>query len=367
MMKENERQLFRRLCSFKSQNFDETLLEAATPLVLGQLFFNRMQAVAYGTLRDRGLLGKVNREFRNSLLCAYEQNIEKNKSFFGCVMYLHQILAKYDYQYAMLKGAYLCRYYPQGFRTSNDIDLLVLPKDVTGIGNALMKAGFRQGYIRNGVFVSATRRDVIESKMMRGETVPYIKEVSLPGMQFLEVDINFSLDYKPGDTQLVRDMLEHTTVKILDGLAIPTLEESDFFVHLCMHLYKEATTLPWVDMRRDMTVYKYCDIYALLNDLDKDKTDQMFQRAKKLHAEKICAFAVLQTAALFVLQNTYAIGAAENILKEDEDFLHTVVAPKERKQYVFREKDILERFFSEDRIRLLKEVQSDEKASNETK
>ncbi len=198
-MKKQEKELFKALCSFKAKEFDEGLLQAANPIVLGHLFFNRMQAVAYGVLKKHNLLGKVNREFRNSLKGAYEQNLEKNRSFFWCINHVEEALSGCDCKYAMLKGAYLCRAYPEGYRTSNDIDLLVHPKDVTEVGNALLSAGFKQGNVRNGSFIPATRKEIIESKMMRGETVPYIKEVNLPGMQFLEVDINFSLDYKLGD------------------------------------------------------------------------------------------------------------------------------------------------------------------------
>ena len=39
--------------------------------MLGQLFLNRMQGIAYDVLRQKGLLGKVTREFRNSLLYAF--------------------------------------------------------------------------------------------------------------------------------------------------------------------------------------------------------------------------------------------------------------------------------------------------------
>ena len=111
-MKQKEKDLFKSLCSFKSEKFDERLLSYATPTVLGQLFFNRMQAVAYGNLKDRGLLGKVNREFRNSLKCAYEQNVEKNESYFWCVQYIQNILSGSSCRYAMLKGAYLFKKYP---------------------------------------------------------------------------------------------------------------------------------------------------------------------------------------------------------------------------------------------------------------
>lgn len=354
-MRKQEKELFKNLCSFKSKKFDETLLEAATPTVLGQLFFNRMQSIAYGTLKEHGLLGKVNREFRNSLRGAYDQNIEKNKSYFLCVQYLNEILSDCGCKYAMLKGAYLCKYYPEAYRTANDIDLLVLPDDVTKIGDILLKAGFKQGNIRNGEFEPATRKEIIESKMMRGETIPYIKEIKLPGMQFLEVDINFSLDYKSWDTSLLEKMLARTEIKKINGLDVTTLERGDFFVHLCSHLYKEATTMPWVEMMRDMTLYKYCDVYILLNNIGKDETYWLFERAMETRMDKICAFTVIQTEALFDFKNEYAITIANNILKSDLEFVHTVISPKDNKRYIFNEKDISKRFFAENRKMLLDE------------
>lgn len=356
-MEQNKKELFRKLCSFKKALPNEMDLEAATPEVLGQLFFNRMHAVAYGTLKNNGLLGKVNREFRNSLKGAYELNTAKNMSFFGCVAYVDKVLSRCTCKYAMLKGAYLCRLYPEGYRTANDIDLLVLPRDVTEVGVALSEAGFVQGYIRNGEFELATRKEIIESKMMRGETVPYIKEVNLPGMRFLEVDINFSLDYKPGDTKLLEELIENTSVRVINGLQLHTLREDDFFVHLCAHLYKEATTLPWVEMHRDMTLYKYCDIYMLLSDMNENEIDCIFTRARALDMEKVCAFAIKQMSEMFDFQNKYAIEVAEKILEPEPDFIHTVISPKSKKEYRYVEKDISERLFSDNRIKLLKEVE----------
>lgn len=354
-MKEQEKQLLKSLCSFLSEDLEEALLESATPAVLGQLFFNRMQAIAYGRLKEQGLLSQVNREFRNSLKGAYDQNLEKNRSFFQCVQHVNEILSNCDCNYAMLKGAYLCGYYPEGYRTSNDIDLLVSPGDVTTIGRALLEAGFKQGNIRNGSFMPASRREIIASKMMRGETVPYIKEIGLPGMQFLEVDMNFSLDYKPGDAHLLEDMLRRAYPRKIKGCDVTTLERGDFFVHLCNHLYKEATTLPWVEMMRDMTLYKYCDIYMLLNDIGREETVWLLERAKDAGMEKVCAFAIVQTAALFDFKNDDAVALAHEILKSDPEFVHTVFSPTDKKQYFFKEKDIAERFFSENRRILLEE------------
>lgn len=355
-MKDKEKLLFNKLCNFKSNRLHQDLLQFATPAVLGHLFFNRMQGVAYGVLKEKGLLGKVNREFRSSLQCAYEQNREKNYSFYICLQYLKNVLAQCNCKYAMLKGAVLFHNYPEGYRTANDIDLLVLPKDVTEIGQALAKAGFQQGYIRNMEFVPATRQEIVESKMTRGETVPYIKEVKLPHMRYLEVDVNFSLDYKNADTLVLEDILSRVIERKINDIYIPTLEKSDFFIHLCAHLYKEATTLPWVEMRRDMTLYKYCDLYMLLEEMPSSEVLAVFTRAKELNMENICSFAILQMAALFELSSQTAIFLAEDCLKEDPDFLHTVVSPRESKKFQYKEKDICKRFFADNRQKLLEEV-----------
>lgn len=356
-MDKKEIELFKSLCSFKLGSFDDTLLKFATPEVLGYLFFNRMQSIAYGTLLQHEMLGKVNREFRNSLKLVYEQNIKKNKSYFWCVQYLEKLLSDSNCQYAMLKGAYLCYCYPKGYRTSNDIDLLVHPNDVTEIGNVLSDAGFKQGHVCNEKFIPASRKEIIESRMMRGETVPYIKEINLPGIPFLEVDINFSLDYKPGYTTIIKKIISNIiVVEKPDGFKIHTLSEEDFFIHLCSHLYKEATTLPWIEMKRDMTLYKYCDIYMLLSNATKEYIDKLFVRARELHMDKVCAFAVIQMSKLFYFKNDYAIMISKSILEACQDFIHTVIAPRIKKKYVYFEKDISKRFFNNQRKNLLKEV-----------
>ena len=359
-MKQKEKQLFKDLCKFKDAYLDEKNLEYASPHVLGQLFFNRMQGVAYGVLQQSGMLKKVNREFRNSLRAAYEQNMQKNSSFFACLSILSQILSESDRKVAMLKGAYLCAHYPDGYRTSNDIDLLVLPEDVTAIGDLLTKSGFKQGKVINDEFIPATRREIIESKMMRGETVPYIKKVDLPHIKYLEVDINFSLDYKNGDQKILYAILENVYLKEEKGICIPTLDKSDFFIHLCAHLYKEATTLPWIEMRRDMTLYKYCDIYFLLSEMTDDDIESVFDRAKELDMEKICAYAILETVNFFEMSKEKAVKMSKEVLSDDINFTLRVTSPKDKKTLIYRTPDVTKRFFMGNRAKNLKEVITDE-------
>ena len=356
-MNKKEKQLFFNLCDLKKHNDEEIneLLKHATPNVLGALFFNRMQGVAYSILKNNDNLNSLNREFRNSLKYAYEYNLKKNKSFNICLRHISNILKITSENYAMLKGAVLCNYYPQGCRTSNDIDLLVLPENISEISNALLDNGFMQGKIKNDKFQKAERSEIIESRVMRGETVPFIKEVNLPSMKYLEVDINFSLDYKNSNKRNIEQMLNCAHYTMIGEMKVKTLEKIDFFIHLCVHLYKEATTLPWVEMKRDMTLYKYCDIYIMLNDFSRSNIESLFKRAEQLNLMNECCFAIIHSCSLFSNEKNIAFEYACKHLEDNEEYIHTVISPSENKKYIFDTKDIQARFFSDNRRSMLKE------------
>ena len=356
-MTKNEKELFLNLCSFVSpdKNKIRKLIEhgAATPELLGHLCANRMAGVAYGVLKETELLGALDREFRNALKSAWVFNEKLNSDFFGCLNYLFTQLDTCGVPYALLKGAYLCGKYPIGHRTSNDIDILINPEDVGKVSTKLKLAGFKQGYLKNGKFVEATREQIIESKMTRGETVPFIKEIKLPYIKYLEVDINFSLDYKNNDDDCIRKMLERTQTVTVRSSKIRTLSPEDFLLHLCAHLYKEATTLPWIDMKRDMTFYKYSDIYMLISEMSDDEQEKLITAAKESNLEKELAYCINSINSFFNLPDGKLIRYAT---ERDSDALDYVIAPAQKKTYKYTEKDILKRFFCKDRTKLLTEV-----------
>ena len=356
-MTKKEKELFLNICSFVSPNKDKIkeLIKngAATPELLGYLFANRMAGVAYGVLESTELLSDVDREFRNSLKGAYTLNEKINEDLFGCLNYLYTQLEACGVPYALLKGAYLCGKYPIGYRTSNDIDVLICPEDVGKVSTKLKLAGFRQGYLKNGKFVEATRQQIIESKMTRGETVPFIKEIKLPYIKYLEVDLNFSLDYKSSDVDSIRKMLERTHTVSVRNATIRTLCYEDFFLHLCAHLYKEATTAPWIKMKRDMTFYKYTDIYMLISEMSDEIQDKLIFAAADNDLEKELAYCLNSINAFFDMPDGKLM---QYIKKRCNDDLNDVIAPTEKKLYRYTENDVVRRFFAKDRMKLLSEV-----------
>lgn len=356
-MKKKEQELFLQLCKHQDPNKKklQKLLNGgyATAEVLGTLFENRMAAVAYEVLEKCELLGDVDREFRTSLRNAHIANWKWNEDFIGCLRHVSAVLDSANIPYALLKGAVLIGKYPLGCRTSNDIDVLIAPEHVGRVCAVLSQAGFRQGEIKNNTFIPATRQQIIESKMMRGETVPFIKEVKLPFMRFLEVDLNFSLDYKNSDGIMLKKMLDRCELVQVGLAKIKSLNRLDFILHLCAHLYKEATTMPWITMKRDMTFYKYCDIYTRLPRLSDEDASELCRLAKAYHLEEELFYCLYSVNAFFGLEN--------QILKAELDaYDHShfcdAVAPREKKIYHYTEVDPLKRFFSPNRKALLEEV-----------
>ena len=355
-MNRKEKELFLLLCRYRDTDRKKLfrLIEegAATPEVLGMLLANRMGGIAYHTLTETALWDRTDREFRNTLRNAALLNEKMNEDFFACLKMLSVELDSCGVPYALLKGAFLCAWYPTGCRTSNDIDVLLAPEDVGKVSAKLKASGFNQGHLKNGVFIPATRQEIIESKMTRGETVPFIKKVTLPYMRYLEVDLNFSLDYKNSADAGLKEMLNRTTVKTAGEVAVRTLDPADFLLHLCAHLYKEATTMPWVRMKRDMTFYKFCDLYALLYDYSAAQLDELFKRAVALNLQLELYDCVKSVEAFFGLP--CPLTSARSF--EQRLPLRYVVSPKDKKLYRYAEPDVVKRFFAKNRITLLEEV-----------
>ncbi len=356
-----EKTLVLELCRFldsRKETLEELLDDALDfPWVLGQLLYNRMGGAAYYVLREQGLLGRVNREFRNALQTAYAAGRGKTTDFLAELGELGRVFDGADFRYAFLKGAYLAAWYPAGLRTSNDFDVLVEPKDVTRVADRLKAAGFRQGNVRNGAFVPAGRREIVASRMNRGETVPFIRETGRAYMPFAEVDINFSLDFQPRqESDALSVFLRRAEPSIVTPAGrLYTLADEDFLLHLCAHLYKEATVYDWVRMGRDLSLYKFCDIYLFLREMTEERAGRLAEAAIACGLEKECAYSFSYTRRLFNIRNGAADRLIDAVFPADRSFMNRIIYPAEGKVFAY-EMDPVDWLFCGDRRNRLQEI-----------
>ena len=184
-------------------------------------------------------------------------------------------------------------FYKKGERVSNDIDLLVKQKDITAVSKILKDIGFIQGYynFRAGKIVPLSRAEILSRRMNRGETAPFVLATENCNLPFIEVDINFSLDYQPNSHE---DMLTDILKKVVSysgniNGGIQSLQPDDFFLHLIMHQYKESILYSMVQRNKDTELYKLLDIYLFIKKGYIELSD-LYNKIKKYGLEKqVCS------------------------------------------------------------------------------
>lgn len=307
-------------------------------LLFGDICLNRVVGIAYNNILKIENFN-VSKEFMETLKIIYNYNINKAKKFSENIEYIANIMEDADFNYALLKGAFLTtKIYPVGFRTSNDIDILVAEKDVTKCQNLLKINGFIQGYYNeiSGI-TPASRRDIIMSKMNYGETVPFLNIIN---NEKIEIDINFSVDFKPeGENLIVQKLLQNSEYVTYNGTKFKTLSNIDFLIHLCCHLFKEATTKVWIDDKRDIQLYKFSDINVFFHEcLKEEHYNKLVDRIIEFHIENECYYTFFNTAVIYPdLKRIDGFNRIlEHIKPRDMSFMSQVIDPMEKKIYEYK-------------------------------
>ena len=108
-------------------------------------------------------------------------------------------------------------------------------------------------------------------------------------------------------------------------------------------------------MKRDLTLYKFLDIYMLLQSFNESISEQLLLRSAELGVSDICSCVVKWTCDLFDIAAHPLKTLSEKQLENDSIILDRVIAPSEKKFYYYSTQNIKERFFSENRVLLFKE------------
>lgn len=327
-MNKKEKLLLRYLCNIHLQEFDEKLLRFASPEVLGYIFSNRMQTIAYCTLKKHNYLDKVPYEFRTALKLSYIQLLELSEDNLYCIQLTYDTLKEYGCNYGFAGDTYLSLCYAPLYRSFDNISLIVNYDDINKISSQLKKHGFEE--IKNDITTSI-------------KTIEFNKNVKLP------ITKNFKVNIK------VTNIINKFNYINYSNLNLKTSSVLDTLLLLCIDLYDTTTTFQYITTGQDMLLYKYFDIYTLLRRLSPSDVDNFFTNAYKYNLQEICSFAIIQTACLFNIGDNGALSTARKILEDDSLFLHLVMSKMDEKMFIYTEPNILNRFFSKNRKNLLKE------------
>lgn len=350
----NEKEVLFLLSDCFLEENDEEFGELDFSKLFGEIVLNRVEGMAYQNLEKMKKV-KFPKVFKNALKKLYYQNCVLTEEYICSLKYLASILKGATFNYALLKGAVLnTLLYQKGLRLSNDIDILIAECDIDKCQKLLINNGFVQGEYKEGEgIIQATRKDVIMSRMNYGETIPFLK---IYNNDIIMVDINFSLDYKPQKGhRIVESMLQEKRKIQLEEYNFFSLCKEDFFIHLCCHLFKEATTINWVKDKRDLMLYKFSDINLCLHTFMSEKiVSQIVFKSERNGLQKEVYYTIKNTQEIFptLRNNRYANFILDSLSIDDISFMKAIYNTDDRKSY-FYTCDFREWFMNDNRYQSL--------------
>ncbi|XID90680.1 nucleotidyltransferase family protein [Paenibacillaceae bacterium WGS1546] len=362
-----EHELVLELSQFRNRNREKIveLLSRKLDLaeILGHLTYNRTAGIAYHVLRQIEA-PSFNREFEMALYLIHQIQSLRTSAHKKHISQLAKAMNESGIPHAFLKGAILANsVYPEGCRISSDIDILLNAGHLTECSNIFKSLGFIQGFHdenKNEV-IPATRKELINYRMNFGEVVPFRKVIDEPGINLIEIDINFSLNWLPHGTEEAVEnfILQAQMYDFPDGQQVSSLPPEYFLAHLCVHLFKEAHVITWVEWQRDLGLYKFVDLYGFLTDSALQIDWNGFIRIVRDNDIVKESFYALEYARTFfpVLNDNRAfIEALEQIKPDNTDYLEQVIDGGDASIVYRWTKGLLPRFFDMHRYDSLERV-----------
>ena len=315
---------------------------------------HKVAPLMYKNLRDIELLKEIPYEIGRLLNTYYYATKERNIYLGEETKKFIKLCEESNVKCSILKGAYLipCVYKDMGIRTTHDIDCLVSKSDKKIVTKIMNSMGYYQGEFSDDrkTFTPIDRKIEILWNMRMHNFYPYMKKVDSPFVDLAVFDISFALDFKL-KTDLVTDMLNNLVYNPECNMYM--LNKIHFFIHLCNHLYKEATTTMYILENNDLNLIKFCDVREyILQKMDEDSLNEAIVFAKKNEIEKCLYFCLYFLKVIY--NDGYEDGLIEKIGDLDKKVLNEFGEDEYNNPQIYV-KTFWERFFSFDNSDEIKE------------
>ena len=342
----------------KGENINTKYLVKDWYSLLGFLEVNKLCGYFYNKCKELNIA--LPKQIEALLNKTYLYQKVKNKVLRTFILKLSYELEINHINYAFLKGSILSNssfnanedsFYKIGVRVSNDIDILVSNVDLGKVEKILKKLNFKQGYYdsNKNKIIPFSRKEIINRRMNRGETAPWVLKLTNAIVPFVEIDINLSFNETAYDNLPCQVLNNTICYKTINHDLIRSLEKYDFIIHLIVHAYKELSLTFMVKRNKDILLYKFLDIYLLLN----GNIDLLIllEKIKKYKLEKE-AYVVINTTSIL-----FNCDSLKHYLSNFPEIKKVYIKDYTNKKDYFFKKDVNERILNYDNSKYLKEIE----------
>jgi hypothetical protein len=204
---------------------------------------------------------------------------------------------------AFRKGVYLapCVYRDVGLRPMNDIDIFVDRREAKEVDAVLRAEGYRPGRITaRGELVPLSRQQSVFWSM-RINTLPTLhRPVDDPALTSVAVDVCFDLFLPGTGASIDADLLLDEAIEFeLHGDPMPAFRPEHLVLDVAAHLYKESTTLRYIEKRKHQRMLQYVDLRKAIAAHDAFDWDVLVDTACRVGAAAAVYYGLANCEELF--------------------------------------------------------------------
>lgn len=275
--------------------------------LVASLFRNKIAGLAYYNILRFEL--EVPFFAREALRLYYAANVERNRVMLEEALHLRDRLIRFGVDARPLKGAVLIPsiYSDLGSRFVNDIDMFIDRRNIAAVDDAMTEMGFTQGKIlRTGGIVEHSRENRALWSLKMFNLMPYLAARESAFAPVVHVDFAFGLLFEHRADVSARIMAREGVIGGCRTLAV-----EDFLIHLCTHLYKEATMEAAIAIGQDFNLIKFVDLMEFIHHFhDLIDINALRLRAAELEVGKPMYFALSGVAEILEDERSAALLAS---------------------------------------------------------
>lgn len=182
---------------------------------------------------------------------------------------VRSVLAECGLPTLIRKGIYLASaVYPEpSLRYMTDIDLLIRRTDAASFKEPLERLGYRQGkVVNNHRCIEPVRREIEAFWLINTSSLPsFQRPTSDPCIRLFRIDLRHHiLEPSMGKRFDIDEWFARSRNEWLLGAPTRMPSREDFFIDLCVHLYREAITLSSIRSSKDICLSKFVDVAEIL-------------------------------------------------------------------------------------------------------
>lgn len=254
-------------------------------------------------------------------------------------------------EYIITKGIYPSKmaYIDEGYRRSDDLDVIIKREDYSKVKEILHAYGYVQG-IYNSTTKTVrefSRQQELFYLSYTQQSAPFLKETGNDLVPVVNLDLNFHIFWNESDAWDISKLLSNSQIFNYKGFKVKTFQDEYMLLHLCLHAYFDMNSVYILYKSYAYRLKYFADIYGFIKRLE-ISWDRFRSICIEYKVEKYVMYILYYTALVFQDESLLTITGMET---PDEDFLNRFGLDNEG-SFIWEE-GFMERLFCADRNSLL--------------